>query len=348
MKIAIVVPDASTVGGAETVARNLRTLFSDMGHKASLVSAFTMSGSFADMHLGIKKPRSYISRIRTAFALRSGDLQKYDLIIGNNFFRYYASKITGAHCVELLHLSYYEDDVKRRSVFRTAQRTLRNLLLSKLDAIVCLTRRDAEYYRRAGLEKVEVCPNFVFLPNVITRHKEQLVVCCGRATEQKNIKDAIDAFQVARRNRSWMDWRLEIYTSGRLYSDIEQRARGVDGIHVYPLTRDMPKLLDRASILLLPSLYEGFPMILLEAMARGVVPISYDCDAGPSEIIEPDHSGILVALGDSDAMGRRLAELIASRDSLREAEKNSRDRARTFDHRAAKQRWAEVIGNVLK
>lgn len=71
-----------------------------------------------------------------------------------------------------------------------------------------------------------------------------------------------------------------------------------------------------ASALLLASDSEGFPTVLLEAIARGVPLISMDCDFGPREIIEPGANGWLVAKGDEQGLATILGDLCAGRRNL--------------------------------
>ena len=66
-----------------------------------------------------------------------------------------------------------------------------------------------------------------------------------------------------------------------------------------------------ASIFVLSSRFEGFPLILLEAMSKGMGVVSFDCPTGPSDIIDDHHNGILVPAEDVDALARGIAEMIA-------------------------------------
>jgi len=64
-----------------------------------------------------------------------------------------------------------------------------------------------------------------------------------------------------------------------------------------------------ASIAVLPSRYEGFPNALLEAMSQGIAPIAFDCESGPSEIIQHDENGLLVPLGNVPELATAMQSL---------------------------------------
>ena len=53
-----------------------------------------------------------------------------------------------------------------------------------------------------------------------------------------------------------------------------------------PGSVDLPKWMDRAAIFVLSSRFEGFPLVMLEAMAKGLPVVSFDCPTGPGDVIE--------------------------------------------------------------
>jgi len=84
------------------------------------------------------------------------------------------------------------------------------------------------------------------------------------------------------------------------------------------VVEDVNDLYRRASLFVFPSLLEGFPNALAEAMACGLPVVSFDCDAGPSDLIEDGINGYLVPVGDSELLSQRMLYLIENR-SLRES-----------------------------
>lgn len=66
----------------------------------------------------------------------------------------------------------------------------------------------------------------------------------------------------------------------------------------------------------LPSYREGLPLVLLEAKANKLPLVSFDCIAGPNEIITDGENGLLIDCYDKEMMARKICDLIES-DSLR-------------------------------
>ena len=128
-----------------------------------------------------------------------------------------------------------------------------------------------------------------------TLQKEDYILCIGRLEEQKAFHYAIEAF--AGISKSFPDIRLKIVGQGSLESSLKELAKKLDvqdkvdfeGFH----KNTIPFYLN-AKLVLLTSLYEGFPNVLIESIALGTPVVAFDCQSGPSEIIEDNINGILV------------------------------------------------------
>ena len=102
-----------------------------------------------------------------------------------------------------------------------------------------------------------------------------------------------------------------------------------------------------SSYSLLTSTREGFPLVLIEAMAAGTLPIAYDIPYGPADIIQDGVDGFVVPPGDTDGMADRIAEVAtASRWRLRRLRRAARRRARSLSPRAVMPRWAGVLASA--
>jgi len=90
------------------------------------------------------------------------------------------------------------------------------------------------------------------------------------------------------------------------------------------------KFMNRASLFVLSSLWEGFPNVLLEAMACGVPVISTDCPSGPGEIITNSINGILVSSGNEKALAEAMLSLLKDENLRKKFSKENKKRVEDF------------------
>jgi len=106
--------------------------------------------------------------------------------------------------------------------------------------------------------------------------------------------------------------RVVLVGEGELRGALEERvaAAGLTGSVTFAGNRgDIPQLLAASDLFVLPSLWEGLPMALLEAMATGL-PVVATAVSGTREVIEDGRSGILVPPGDAPALGAAMIEVL--------------------------------------
>ncbi|MGH3665455.1 MAG: glycosyltransferase family 4 protein [Egibacteraceae bacterium] len=192
----------------------------------------------------------------------------------------------------------------------------------RLDALATLTPTDAKAYEKLlGND-----PRIVAMPNaapdmggVRAALDNKIVVGAGRLTRQKGFDRLIPAFaQVAAKHP---DWQLRIFGSGdeqeRLQGQIDELGVGAN-VSLMGFTRQLPQELGKASVYALSSRFEGFPMVLLEAMSCGLPVTSFDCPTGPSDLVTHGSDGLIVPKGDVDGMAAAIIELVED-DTRRKA-----------------------------
>lgn len=206
-----------------------------------------------------------------------------------------------------------------RIVLGRAWSMLRKLSYRYLWAVVALTRDSASWIsRHTFARRVEVIPNAVQWPLPVGNptvapppKRGGRLLGVGRLTSQKGFDVLLRCFaQVA---PAFEDWQLVILGEG------DQRPVLEGMIHQLELSGrvEMPgnvgnvaEWYSASDIYVMTSLYEGFPMTLIEAMSHGLAVISFDCETGPREIIRDGINGILVEDGDADSMLCQLMELM--------------------------------------
>ncbi len=219
----------------------------------------------------------------------------------------------------------------------------------RLDTLTVLTAQDERDYRRLlPTTRVERIPNPVPEADGPAADLDaKAVVAAGRLNRQKGFDLLIDAFD--RIARDHPGWSLRIYGSGpdrdALQAQIDALAAG-EQIRLMGRSDRLGEAMAAGSIFALSSRWEGFGMVILEAMARGLPVVSFDCPHGPRDIIADGRDGVLVPPEDVDALAAALAALIedpARRRALGEA---ARTRARDFDVAAVGPRVERLLAHA--
>ena len=98
----------------------------------------------------------------------------------------------------------------------------------------------------------------------------------------------------------------------------------------------------------LSSRFEGFPLILLEAMSKGLPVVSFDCPTGPRELIENRRNGMLVADGDVDALAAGMREMIADPELRERLAAASVETVQAYSMQAIGPRWDALLDELRR
>lgn len=107
----------------------------------------------------------------------------------------------------------------------------------------------------------------------------------------------------------------------------------------------MEKYLE-SSICILTSRFEGFGMVLIEAMACGVPVVSFDCPWGPADIIKDGEDGFLVEYLNTDEASRRVCQLIESSDLRKKMGAKARINVKRYDRDVIMKQWMDLFDQV--
>ncbi len=178
--------------------------------------------------------------------------------------------------------------------------------LKQLDRFVVLTEED----KFAWSELHNICvisDPLSFIPTKQSPLTEKRVIAVGRYVYQKGFDLLLQAW--VKIEKQCPDWQLAIYGDGnRTPYEQQMEDLGIDGTrcHLNGPTADIQQEYINSSIFAFSSRFEGFGMVLVEAMACGLPVVSFDCPCGPKDIIQDHVDGLLVENGNIG----KLAEAI--------------------------------------
>lgn len=295
----------------------------------------------------VTRSAAVVTMVRRFWRLRQAIYGQYDVII---------SFLTKINVLTLFASAGSKVPVivsERNNPDRQTSHPLWRLALHRLypraAAIVMLTNRGRERLKPAERERAIVIPNPIpMLPFRPRTDGPPQLVAVGRLNEQKGFDLLIAAFaQVADR---FPEWKLIIYGEGGERSALEKQVQshGLAGRVSLPgTTKAHGEWIEAANLFVLSSRYEGFANVIGEAMQAGLAVIAYDCDFGPSDMIEHDVSGILVPPENVEKLGKALAEMMSNPDRRQQIGHGATQRVELFNERAVLSRWMHAIEAAL-
>lgn len=195
---------------------------------------------------------------------------------------------------------------------------MRNLVskLKKLDKFVVLTHEDKQSWPE--LSNISVIPDpLSFVPTCVSTLTEKRVIAVGRYVYQKGFDLLLQAWSKIEKQNP--DWQLAIFGEGnRAQYELLMNQLGIDAsrCHLNGPTTDIQQEYANSSLFVFSSRFEGFGMVLIEAMACGLPVVSFACPCGPKDIILDGENGLLIENGNVDALVDGLSRLMSD-DQLR-------------------------------
>ncbi|WP_302013830.1 glycosyltransferase family 4 protein [uncultured Akkermansia sp.] len=212
------------------------------------------------------------------------------------------------------------------------------------DATVVLTRQDREENWK-GRKGVHVIPNpCVWSPEKASSLDQPRVVAIGRLVPVKGFDLLIRAWEKVAAVHP--DWELEIWGDGPERELLGRliREKGLEGkVLLRGATADVREKLLQSSMLVFSSLFEGFGMVLVEAMACGVPCVAFECPCGPRDVISPEKDGLLVPPGNTEELARAIIRLVEHPEERSRMGKAARRKAARYGLDAVCTAWMDLF-----
>lgn len=222
-------------------------------------------------------------------------------------------------------------------------------IVRRFNKFVVLTNEDKGYW--GNLPNLEVIPNAAKLvSDRCSDVKNKRVIAVGRLDYQKGFDRLIQVWELVQKTGKYTDWNLDIFGQGEwkewLQLLIDEKHLS-DTLHINKPTNRIYEEYAKSSIIVMTSNYEGFGMVLVEAMACGVPAIAFDCQCGPKDIIQPEENGLLVRNGDIEGLAAAMMKLMDDAAYRQRLSENAKGIISTYAEETVMQQWITLFTTLV-
>lgn len=378
MKIVYVIASLETSGGTERIISEKANYLADVfgydisiicyGQRISSTNFYNLSKKINQICFGLQPylqyQYKYIKRIREKFIFRSR-LKKMlsstvnkinpDILIGITHFR--ADFVCSIDCKATIII---ESHIPRSFIEKTYDNN--NLLINfykklydiryfnniekRADIIITLTEGDHKKWIKA--KRIQTIPNFSNMHvHQLCDCSKKRVITIGRLCKEKGFDRLLEIWKTV--ISKYLDWQLDIYGEGEMKEELEHiiKSENIANVALRGITNTIGKELSNSSICAATSYYEGFSLVLLEAIKHGVPCVSFDCPYGPRTIIEDGKCGYLVEDGNIPLFAERLCTLMENESLRQQFSIASTERSKVFDKGTIMLQWKKLFEDTL-
>ncbi|MCL6295005.1 glycosyltransferase family 4 protein [Jejuia spongiicola] len=199
--------------------------------------------------------------------------------------------------------------------------------------------------------------NLLVIPNPLSFYPEKKhlsssenkkVLAVGKHSFQKGFDRLIKSWKHV--SKKHPDWKLEIYGTINENMGLKSLVNSLNldnSINLFPPEKNIGEKYREASLYIMSSRYEGFGMVLTEAMAYGVPCISFDCPFGPSDIISHNKNGLLVENGNIEKLSTSIIQLIDNSELRKSMGKNARKDVERYLPEKVVSQWDKLFQDLI-
>lgn len=381
MKIVYVIDSLASKGGAERVIINkMDYMLNHFGYDISIITcyqdkdtpnAYPIPSGIRQVFLGIPFYSQYKYRYPYRLWVKKSigkQMKKAltevvnnmdpDILVGVSYFQ--ANVVTGIKCRAKKVIEVHEPrpftlsdyGLSRSKLSSLYMKHYRNWYFNKVekqaDIVVTLTAGDAYEWRKAN--KVQVIPNFAIMPiEKLSNGQSKRVIAVGRLEWVKGYDRLLDAWKIV--SDKHPDWHLDIFGTGTFLErlKLQQKKLGLEKVlAIHSPTSEINKEYSNSSILVLTSHFEGFSLVILEAMRTGIPCVSFDCPFGPKGLIDDGQNGFLVPNNDIKQLAAKIVLLIENPDLRHEFSNAALKKSKAFAVETIMNQWKSLFENLLK
>lgn len=218
--------------------------------------------------------------------------------------------------------------------------------VKKLDCFISLTQLESDSWHGVKLKKI--IPNFLYsFPSSYSSCENHEVIAVGRYAKEKGFDLLLKAWCTI--SVKYPDWHLSVYGDGDCRHDLEKFVKDnkLNNVDLYYPVHDIYEAYIHSAIAVVPSRFEGFGMVIIEAMACGVPVVAFDCKNGPAEIIIDGENGILVKSEDVNQLAKNIIGLMEDHDRRIVMGKKAINNTKRFSAEKIMKEWMDFYNEVM-
>ncbi|MGV8947457.1 MAG: glycosyltransferase family 4 protein [Lutibacter sp.] len=194
-----------------------------------------------------------------------------------------------------------------------------------------------------GLKNIVVLPNpLPFEPTAFASLENQRVICVGKISFQKGQDVLLNVWEIV--HKRFPQWQLQLYGKGN--EDFLNTLYLKNNVSHYLPAKNIVSKYAESSIYVMSSRFEGFGMVLIEAMSCGLPVVSFDCPHGPKDIIANGEDGFLVENGNIKDFADRVMTLMENMELRKEMGANARRNVQRFAAHQIVAKWDALFRNL--
>ena len=215
--------------------------------------------------------------------------------------------------------------------------------LSKLDKFILLTHEDEKAWTE--LHNLAVIPNpLTIIPDGVSRCENKRVIAVGRYEHQKGFDLLLKAWkEVANTHK---DWTMHIYGEGILRENLQKQLISLgleDSCFLEHHTLQIGECFKTSSLFVLSSRFEGWGLVIVEAMAYGLPVVSFACPCGPKEIIVDGVDGFLVEPQNIKELACKISYVIENEEIRKTMGYQASVNVHRYDIERIVPRWVQLF-----
>jgi glycosyltransferase involved in cell wall biosynthesis len=375
IKITFLMPSAETGGSEKNILKLLRNLNSKNFQKSLLLQK--KKGDLLEEispDVLVKELGSLFS-IFTIFSLiKYFREEKPDILVSIfprlNVVNVLAKILSNSKAKIIISVRSTNSQLFKYSAYKISHKLMSQFIMPSLvkffykraDLIICVSQGVADDISKVIGNKanIKVIYNPVIDNSIIRLAKEPMadigiknkfipiILTVGRLTKAKDYATLLKAFSIVFKSNPAY---LLIVGEGEERKKIENLVEKLEiskNVLLLGLQNNPLKYIDKADVFVLSSVLEGFPNVLVEAMACGVPVVSTDCQSGPNEIIENGKSGFLVQVADEKKMANAIIKLLEDKELRKNFSEEGKKRAHYFSAEKSVKEFENVFLKIVE